>query len=113
MTILFRRIDNDIRSIIHNQTEASETGKASLEDAQKAIMHLFSQIKDIKVKAEKSEEMVMILAINIKLHYLFKFKVKEITRDIKQLDVAKRNLTLSITTLNHLFILVEGIEHLE
>ena len=69
---------------------------SSLEDAQKAIMHLFSQIKDIKIKAEKSEEMV-----------------KEITRDIKQLDVAKKNLTLSITTLNHLFILVEGVENLE
>ena len=39
--------------------------------------------------------------------------VKEITRDIKQLDVAKKNLTLSITTLNHLFILVEGVENLE
>ncbi len=91
-----RRIDTDIRSIIHNQTESAETGKASLEDAQKAIMHLFCQIKDIKVKAEKSEDMV-----------------KEITRDIKQLDVAKKNLTLSITTLNHLFILVEGVENLE
>lgn len=91
-----KRIDSDIRGIIHNQTDSAETGKASLEDAQKAIMHLFSQIKDIKIKAEKSEEMV-----------------KEITRDIKQLDVAKKNLTLSITTLNHLFILVEGVENLE
>ena len=91
-----KRIDTEIKSIIHNQTDTAENGKASLEDAQKAIMHLFSQIKDIKQKAEKSEEMV-----------------KEITRDIKQLDVAKRNLTLSITTLNHLFILVEGVENLE
>lgn len=91
-----KRINSDIRSIVHNQTDSAETGKASLEDAQKAIMHLFSQIKDIKVKAEKSEEMV-----------------KEITRDIKQLDVAKKNLTMSITTLNHLFILVEGVETLE
>ncbi len=39
--------------------------------------------------------------------------VKEITRDIKQLDVAKKNLTQSITTLNHLSILVEGVESLE
>lgn len=91
-----RRIDNDIRAIIHNQTDSAENGKASLEDAQKAIVHLFSQIKDIKIKAEKSEEMV-----------------KEITRDIKQLDVAKKNLTQSITTLNHLSILVEGVENLE
>jgi len=53
-----RRVDNEIRAIIHNQTETSDIGKASLEDAQKAIIHLFSQIKDIKYKAEKSEEMV-------------------------------------------------------
>ncbi|CAF5048982.1 unnamed protein product, partial [Rotaria sp. Silwood1] len=30
---------------------------------------------------------------------------KEITRDIKQLDVAKKNLTTSVTTLNHLQII--------
>ena len=114
-----KRIDSDIRSIIHNQTEASENGKASLEDAQKAIMHLFSQIKDIKVKAEKSEEMVNIITnfSDKDIENFSKFtiieKVKEITRDIKQLDVAKRNLTLSITTLNHLFIFVEGIEKIE
>ena len=34
--------------------------------------------------------------------------VKEITRDIKQLDTAKRNLTQAITTLNHLHMLVRG-----
>ena len=35
--------------------------------------------------------------------------VKEITRDIKQLDTAKRNLTTAITTLNHLHMLVGGV----
>jgi hypothetical protein len=39
--------------------------------------------------------------------------VKEITRDIKQLDIAKKNLTMSFTILNHLFILVKGVESLE
>ena len=43
----------------------------------------FSQIREIKNKAGESETMV-----------------KEITRDIKQLDTAKRNLTTAITTLN-------------
>jgi hypothetical protein len=38
--------------------------------------------------------------------------VKEITRDIKQLDVAKRNLTASIATLHHLHILINGVEKL-
>ena len=59
--------------------------------AQTAIVQLFSQIREIKDKAGESETMV-----------------KEITRDIKQLDTAKRNLTTAITTLNHLHMLVRG-----
>ncbi|CAF4676331.1 unnamed protein product [Rotaria sp. Silwood2] len=53
-------------------------------------------MREIKDKADKSEEMV-----------------KEITRDIKQLDVAKKNLTTSVTTLNHLQMLIEGIDKIE
>jgi vacuolar protein sorting-associated protein 53 len=41
------------------------------------------------------------------------YQVKEITRDIKQLDVAKKNLTTSITTLNHLQMLIDGIDKIE
>lgn len=72
-----------------------QDGKAELEEAQRYIKHLFSQIKEIKQKAEHSEEIV-----------------KEITLDIKQLDCAKKNLTTSITTLNNLHMLVSGIESL-
>ncbi|XP_061637923.1 vacuolar protein sorting-associated protein 53 homolog isoform X5 [Phyllopteryx taeniolatus] len=68
----------------------------ALEEAQVAIQQLFGKIKDIKDKAEKSEQMV-----------------KEITRDIKQLDHAKRHLTTSITTLNHLHMLAGGVDSLE
>uniref|UniRef100_A0A8C2K611 Vacuolar protein sorting-associated protein 53 homolog n=1 Tax=Cyprinus carpio TaxID=7962 RepID=A0A8C2K611_CYPCA len=68
----------------------------ALEEAQKAIQQLFGKIKDIKDKAERSEQMV-----------------KEITRDIKQLDHAKRHLTTSITTLNHLHMLAGGVDSLE
>jgi hypothetical protein len=53
-------------------------------------------MREIKDKADKSEEVV-----------------KEITRDIKQLDIAKKNLTTSITTLNHLQMLIEGIDKIE
>ena len=38
---------------------------------------------------------------------------QEITKGIKSLDVAKRNLTASITTLNHLHMLVGGVESLQ
>lgn len=90
-----RRLDDDIRTVVRGQTNVGEDGRQSLEEAQKAIQELFTKIKDIKDKAEKSEEMV-----------------KEITRDIKQLDHAKRHLTSSITTLNHLHMLVGGVESL-
>ncbi|XP_072265998.1 vacuolar protein sorting-associated protein 53 homolog [Pyxicephalus adspersus] len=90
------RLDDSIRSVVRGQTNVGQDGRQALEEAQKAIQQLFGNIKDIKDKAEKSEQMV-----------------KEITRDIKQLDHAKRNLTTSITTLNHLHMLVGGVDSLE
>lgn len=56
---------------------------------------LFGRIRHIREKAEVSEKMV-----------------QEITRDIKSLDYAKRHLTTSITTLNHLHMLVGGVDSL-
>ncbi|KYQ56266.1 Vacuolar protein sorting-associated protein 53 like protein [Trachymyrmex zeteki] len=89
-------IDKEIRSVVRGQTNVGQDGRAALEDAQKVIKQLFIHIKDIKDKAEQSEE-----------------AVKEITRDIKQLDFAKKNLTASITALNHLHMLVEGVDNLK
>ncbi|GCB62463.1 hypothetical protein scyTo_0004257, partial [Scyliorhinus torazame] len=91
-----RRLDDDIRTVVRGQTNVGQDGRQALEEAQKAIQQLFAKIKDIKDKAEKSEQMV-----------------KEITRDIKQLDHAKRHLTTSITTLNHLHMLAGGVDSLE
>lgn len=71
-------------------------GRLALLDAQKVISQLMTQVRDIKCKAESSEEMV-----------------KEITKDIKQLDCAKRNLTTAITALNHLHMLVSGVDSLK
>ncbi|XDV32284.1 hypothetical protein PO909_003142 [Leuciscus waleckii] len=90
------RLDDNIRTVVRGQTNVGQDGRQALEEAQKAIQQLFGKIKDIKDKAEKSEQMV-----------------KEITRDIKQLDHAKRHLTTSITTLNHLHMLAGGVDSLE
>jgi len=91
-----RRLDDEIRTAIRSQAEVGHDGRQALEEAKSSIHDLFSKITDIKEKADKSEQMV-----------------KEITRDIKQLDHAKRHLTTSITTLNHLHILVGGVESLQ
>lgn len=89
-------IDDNIRSVVRGQTNTGQDGQMALYEAQKVINTLYEHIIDVKTQAEKTEEMV-----------------KEITRDIKQLDCAKRNLTSAITTLNHLHMLVGGIETLE
>ncbi|XP_020810268.1 vacuolar protein sorting-associated protein 53 homolog [Drosophila serrata] len=88
-------IDDNIRSVVRGQTNTGQDGQVALCEAQKVISSLFSHIIDVKSRAERTEEMV-----------------KEITRDIKQLDCAKRNLTAAITTLNHLHMLVGGIDSL-
>lgn len=89
-------IDNEISTVVRGQITASKDGRQALEEAQKVIKQLFTHVTDIKEQAERSEEMV-----------------REITRDIKQLDCAKRNLTLAITTLNHLHMLVGGVDTLK
>jgi len=63
--------------------------------AKSGMSDLFGRIRHIREKAEVSEQMV-----------------QEITRDIKSLDYAKRHLTTSITTLNHLHMLVGGVDSL-
>lgn len=89
-------IDNETSLVIHGQVDASREGRQALAETQQIIQELFVHIKEIKEQAVKSEEMV-----------------REITRDIKQLDCAKKNLTLAITTLNHLHMLVGGIDNLK
>lgn len=89
-------IDKEIRLVVRGQTDASQDGRLALENSQKVIRQLFVHIKDIKDKAEQSEN-----------------TVKEITRDIKQLDSAKKNLTTSITTLNKLHVLVGEVDNLK
>lgn len=89
-------IDKEVRSVVRGQTNVGQDGRVALDNAQKVIRQLFIHIKDIKDKAEQSEE-----------------TVKEITRDIKQLDFAKRNLTASITALNKLHVLVGEVDSLK
>ncbi|XP_050427138.1 vacuolar protein sorting-associated protein 53 homolog isoform X3 [Adelges cooleyi] len=88
-------IKSEIRSDILGQKEVKKVGQAGLEEAQCYMKQLFSQIKELKQKAEHSDEIV-----------------KDIILDIKQLDSAKKNLTASITILNNLHMLVSGIESL-
>ena len=57
--LIYRKLDDEVRTVVRGQTNVGEDGRQALEEAQKAILQLFSRIKDIKDKAEKSEEMVI------------------------------------------------------
>jgi len=59
------------------------------------IGELDQKIKEMRGKTRCSEDSVF-----------------ELTKDIRQLDVAKRNLTESITTLHHLHLLLNGVNSL-
>lgn len=89
-------IDDNIRSVVRGVSTSGTEGKQALDEAKKTIQQLFGQICDIKSRAEVTEEIV-----------------QNITSDIKQLDCAKKNLTSAITTLNHLHMLVDGVEKLK
>lgn len=96
MECKIREIDDQIQTVVRVQTNSGQDGRGALKDAQHVIRQLFMKISEIKSRAEQSEE-----------------TVREITRDMKQLDCGKRNLTAAITTLNHLHMLVGGVETLK
>jgi len=91
-----KQINGEIAEVVQNRNISSLDGQKVVIDCKLSIQELFSKIREIKSKTDMSENMV-----------------KEITRDIKQLDVGKKNLTASITTLNHLYMLLSGMEHLQ
>ncbi|XP_046918496.2 vacuolar protein sorting 53 [Dermatophagoides farinae] len=84
-------LDKEIREAICSQKTVEENGRKTLENARGLIINLSTVIHEIKNQAKQSEKIV-----------------DEITCNIKQLDNAKRNLTLSIIMLNNLHILVQG-----
>uniref|UniRef100_A0A5S6QT54 Vacuolar protein sorting-associated protein 53 homolog n=1 Tax=Trichuris muris TaxID=70415 RepID=A0A5S6QT54_TRIMR len=90
------RINEEICHILEMQSSSSVDGQAALQEAKLVMRELFDKVLEIKRKTDMSDTMVT-----------------EITRDMKQLDLAKKNLTASITTLNHLHMLVSGVESLE
>ncbi|CAG7834968.1 unnamed protein product [Allacma fusca] len=90
-------IDHEIRGFVRDQTgKGGLDGVSALSRAQASIEALVAKVMDMKGRAEQSEA-----------------AVRDMTRDIRQLDTAKKNLTAAITTLNHLNMLVSGVDTLE
>mmetsp|Transcript_53122 Transcript_53122/g.95309 ORF Transcript_53122/g.95309 Transcript_53122/m.95309 type:complete len:837 (-) Transcript_53122:74-2584(-) len=89
------QIEENIRASVRRQAATGRRARADLGDAKLAVRELFERIKAIKAKAEQSEELV-----------------SDVCRDIKSLDIAKRNLTLTVTSLKRLVMLVNALEQL-
>mmetsp|Transcript_26841 Transcript_26841/g.56887 ORF Transcript_26841/g.56887 Transcript_26841/m.56887 type:complete len:798 (-) Transcript_26841:48-2441(-) len=90
-----QQTDDEIRLAIRRQAATGRRARADLDEAKGAVRELFERIRTIKSKAQQSEELV-----------------KEVCAEIKELDLAKRNLTLTITTLKRLVMLVTALEQL-
>ena len=90
-----KELDEDILRCVRDQTSAGSSARKDIESGKQSVVELFVKVRDIKTKAEQSEQMV-----------------QEICRDIKSLDYAKRHLTQTITALKRLQMLVTAVEQL-
>ena len=90
------QLDESILETVREQSTAGAQAARDIADAKDSIGDLHAKIIEIKKKAEASEMMV-----------------QDICRDIKQLDVAKRHLTVAINTLSRLQTLTSAVRELE
>jgi len=88
-------LDEEVLRTVRAQTSAGAAARRDLEAGKAAMGELFTKVREIKGKAERSEQMV-----------------HDICADIKSLDYAKRHLTLTITALKRLQMLVTATEQL-
>ena len=89
-------LDEEVLQTVRQQTSAGSSARKDLESGKQSVQELFLKVRDIKSKADASEQMV-----------------HEICRDIKSLDFAKRHLTQTITALKRLQMLVTAVEQLD
>eukprot|EP00980_Cylindrotheca_fusiformis_P011665 scaffold2751_cov131-Cylindrotheca_fusiformis.AAC.32 len=89
------RLDNHISTALQRQADSAEATQKHVQDAKASVVSLEQRIKQVQQKASQSEK-----------------TVREITKDMKRLDCAKRNLQRTITTLKRLHMLVHAVEQL-
>ena len=90
-----KTLDEEVLQTVRTQTSAGSSARKDLESGKQSVQELFVKVRDIKSKAEASEQMV-----------------HDICRDIKSLDYAKRHLTNTIKALKNLKMLVNAVEQL-
>uniref|UniRef100_A0A7E4W585 Vacuolar protein sorting-associated protein 53 homolog n=1 Tax=Panagrellus redivivus TaxID=6233 RepID=A0A7E4W585_PANRE len=88
-------LDVELADLVEEFGEAGVIGNSALDAARASMRGLEQRLTKVRSRTQSSET-----------------SVHTMTRDINQLDVAKKNLTSSITTLHHLHILLVGVNNL-
>lgn len=88
-------LDERISSALQRQSETAATTRLNVQSAKAAIQTLTERIYLLQQKAAQSEQAVL-----------------SITADMKTLDMSKRHLQRTITTLKRLHMLVHAVEEL-
>lgn len=89
------RLDDTISNALQRQSESAEATQKHVQDAKASVASLEQRIQQVQQKASQSEQ-----------------TVREITKDMKRLDCAKRHLQKTITTLKRLHMLIHAVEQL-
>mmetsp|Transcript_14248 Transcript_14248/g.29007 ORF Transcript_14248/g.29007 Transcript_14248/m.29007 type:complete len:956 (-) Transcript_14248:2231-5098(-) len=89
------RLDDRISNALQRQSESAEATQRHVQDAKVNVASLEKRIRQVQTKASQSEK-----------------TVREITKDMKRLDCAKRHLQRTITTLKRLHMLIHAVEGL-
>jgi hypothetical protein len=88
-------LDNDIAELVEEQVTSNAENVQRIQAAKADLSELFKKIDEVRERAWKTER-----------------EITEMTADIKQLDSAKKNLTLSMTALKRLQMLTTAYEQL-
>ncbi|KAF7712539.1 Vacuolar protein sorting-associated protein 53 [Penicillium ucsense] len=88
-------LDNEISALVEEQVTSNVDSVERIQTAKADLSELFKKIDDVRERALKTEQ-----------------AITDMTADIKQLDNAKKNLTLSMTALKRLQMLTTAYDQL-
>ncbi|CAG7959346.1 hypothetical protein PENNAL_c0026G05014 [Penicillium nalgiovense] len=89
-------LDDDIGMLVDEQVTSNADSVERIQAAKADLSELFKKIDDVRERALKTEQ-----------------AITDMTADIKQLDSAKKNLTLSMTALKRLQMLTTAYDQLQ
>lgn len=88
-------LDTDIARLVEEQVTSNAESVQRIQAAKADLSELFKKIDDVRERASRTEQ-----------------SITDMTADIKQLDNAKKNLTVSMTALKRLQMLTTAYEQL-